>query len=128
MDRSTAQQAELSLVVLAVRPITEAKSRPMPEQIETLALTVWPILLAKEIEADEILRKRDLKADEKRDVLFSGISGTQHDHGIHAFVFGPDGKLYFNFGNAGDQLKDKDGKPIIDKAGNEVAAKRQPYQ
>jgi putative membrane-bound dehydrogenase-like protein len=75
----------------------------------------------------------DLKADAvdgnvKRDVLFSGISGSQHDHGIHAFVFGPDGKLYFNMGNEGKQLKDKDGKPIIDKAGNEVATKRQPYQ
>ena len=70
----------------------------------------------------------DLKADEKRDVLFSGISGTQHDHGIHAFVFGPDGKLYFNFGNAGNQLKDKDGKIIVDQAGKEVAANRKPYQ
>ena len=40
----------------------------------------------------------DDKADRK-EVLFTGISGTQHDHGIHAAVFGPDGKLYFNFGN-----------------------------
>jgi putative membrane-bound dehydrogenase-like protein len=75
----------------------------------------------------------DLKADRasdevKRDVLFSGISGVQHDHGIHAFIFGPDGKLYFNFGNEGKQLKDKDGKTILDQAGNEVAARRQPYQ
>jgi putative membrane-bound dehydrogenase-like protein len=69
----------------------------------------------------------DLKADRK-EIMFTGISGAQHDHGIHAFVFGPDGKLYFNFGNEGKQLKDKDGKPVIDKAGNEVAAKRQPYQ
>ena len=70
----------------------------------------------------------DLKADVKRDVLFSGISGTQHDHGIHAFVFGPDGKLYFNFGNSGNQLKDKDGKTIVDQAGNQVVASRKPYQ
>jgi putative membrane-bound dehydrogenase-like protein len=70
----------------------------------------------------------DLKADEKRDVLFSGISGVQHDHGIHAFVFGPDGKLYFNFGNEGKQLKDKDGKFVVDQAGNEVANRRKPYQ
>ncbi|WP_417735436.1 PVC-type heme-binding CxxCH protein [Rosistilla oblonga] len=69
----------------------------------------------------------DDKAD-KKEVLFSGISGSQHDHGIHAFTFGPDGKLYFNFGNAGGQLKDKDGKPIVDAAGNEVAAQRKPYQ
>ena len=70
----------------------------------------------------------DLKADDKRQILFTGISGTQHDHGIHAFVFGPDGKLYFNFGNSGNQLKDKDGKLVVDKAGNEVVAARKPYQ
>ncbi len=65
---------------------------------------------------------------DKQEVLFSGISGTQHDHGIHAFTFGPDGKLYFNFGNSGGQIKDKDGKLIVDAAGNEVAANRKPYQ
>jgi putative membrane-bound dehydrogenase-like protein len=70
----------------------------------------------------------DLKADDKREVLFSGISGVQHDHGIHAFVFGPDGKLYFNFGNAGGQLKDAKGKIVVDRAGNEVTARRKPYQ
>jgi putative membrane-bound dehydrogenase-like protein len=69
----------------------------------------------------------DLKADRK-EVLFTGIGGVQHDHGIHAFVFGPDGRLYFNFGNAGQQIKDKDGQPIIDKAGNEVAANGKPYR
>ncbi len=69
----------------------------------------------------------DDKAD-KKELLFTGISGTQHDHGIHAFVFGPDGKLYFNFGNSGNQIKDKDGKQIVDKAGNEVRGSRQPYQ
>src|SRR5207302_294995 len=39
----------------------------------------------------------DGKAD-KKEVLFTGIKGVQHDHAVHAFVFGPDGKLYFNFG------------------------------
>ncbi|HTN76312.1 MAG TPA: PVC-type heme-binding CxxCH protein, partial [Pirellulaceae bacterium] len=69
----------------------------------------------------------DLKSD-RQEVLFSGIGGTQHDHGIHAFVFGPDGKLYFNFGNSGGQLKDKNGKPIVDAAGNEINSNRKPYQ
>jgi len=69
----------------------------------------------------------DLHADRK-ELLFTGISGVQHDHGIHAFHFGPDGKLYFNFGNYGQTIKDKHGQPIIDKAGNEVKASRQPYQ
>ena len=69
----------------------------------------------------------DLKSD-KKEMLFTGIAGTQHDHGIHAFHFGPDGKLYFNFGNSGNQIKDKDGKQIVDMAGNEVTAARKPYQ
>jgi putative membrane-bound dehydrogenase-like protein len=69
----------------------------------------------------------DLKSD-RHELMFTGISGSQHDHGIHAFVFGPDGKLYFNFGNAGQRIKDKDGKPIIDKMGNEVNDSRKPYQ
>ena len=69
----------------------------------------------------------DGKSD-KKEVLFTGIGGTQHDHGIHAFVFGPDGRLYFNFGNSGKTIKDKNGKPIVDKAGNVVNDSRQPYQ
>ena len=69
----------------------------------------------------------DDKAD-KKEILFSGISGFDHDHGIHAFVFGPDGKLYFNFGNAGKQLKKPDGSPVIDLAGNEVKDNGNPYR
>tara|TARA_Y100000766_G_scaffold128864_2_gene110700 strand:+ start:4131 stop:6095 length:1965 start_codon:yes stop_codon:yes gene_type:complete len=69
----------------------------------------------------------DDKPDDKK-VLFNVIGGKQHDHGIHAFCFGPDGKLYFNFGNASRGLKTPDGKIIIDKAGNEIRDHRQPYQ
>ncbi len=80
---------------------------------------------------DKVLRFTDTNGDDvpdSKEVLFSGISGTQHDHGIHAFTFGPDGKLYFNFGNAGQQLRDKDGKPIVDMGGNEINSQRKPYQ
>jgi putative membrane-bound dehydrogenase-like protein len=71
----------------------------------------------------------DLKADGKPKVIFSGISGEQHDHSIHAFVFGPDGKLYFNYGNAGGQLKTADGKPIKDAAtGIEITDKGKPWR
>ena len=69
----------------------------------------------------------DGKAD-KKEILFTGISGVDHDHGVHAVSFGPDGKFYFNFGNAGSQIKDKDGKPIIDVAGNEINNKGRPYR
>ena len=66
-------------------------------------------------------------ADQKR-ALFTGIGGVDHDHGIHSFMPGPDGKLYFNFGNEGKQILDADGKPIVDRAGNVVADHRRPYQ
>jgi putative membrane-bound dehydrogenase-like protein len=69
----------------------------------------------------------DSKAD-KKELLFTGIGGVQHDHGVHAFVFGPDGKLYFNMGNEGQKVRDKDGNPIIDLEGNEVAGKGKPYR
>jgi putative membrane-bound dehydrogenase-like protein len=83
----------------------------------------------------------DGKAD-KRELLFTGISGKDHDHGVHAFVFGPDGKLYFNMGNEGKQLcypvnKDLplhgaidrvEFKPAVDLAGNEVNNHGKPYR
>src|SRR5438552_2670825 len=83
----------------------------------------------------------DGKAD-KRELLFTGIRGKDHDHGVHAFVFGPDGKLYFNMGNEGQQLYypvnkelplhgaiDKvEMKPVIDLAGNEVNNHGKPYR
>lgn len=65
---------------------------------------------------------------DRKDVLFTGIRGVQHDHGAHAFLFGPDGKLYFNVGNDGAQLQRPDGSWVVDVAGNEVRPHRQPYQ
>jgi len=69
----------------------------------------------------------DDKAD-KKEILFTGISGVQHDHAIHAFTFGPDGKLYFNFGNAGDSILDKNGQIVKDLEGINVQAKGKPYR
>lgn len=64
----------------------------------------------------------DDKAD-KKEILFQGMEGEQHDHGMHAFVFGPDGKLYFNFGNEGRQLKDAAGNVVKDQFGKEISPK-----
>lgn len=70
----------------------------------------------------------DDKADRK-ELMFTHIGGAQHDHGIHAFHFGPDGRLYFNFGNAGKQLCDKDGKLITDIHGVKCTNQNnRPYQ
>lgn len=61
----------------------------------------------------------DSKADRK-EILFQGIGGDQHDHGMHSFIFGPDGKLYFNFGNSGTTLKDKNNNVVLDQDGDEI--------
>lgn len=80
---------------------------------------------------DDVFSLIDENGDDKSDrkeMLFTKIGGRQHDHGIHAFHFGPDGKLYFNFGNSGRQLCDKDGNVLTDLAGNEIKTNRKPYQ
>lgn len=65
----------------------------------------------------------DGKADRK-EILFQGIGGEQHDHAVHAFVFGPDGKLYFNFGNSGQTLLDKNGQVVLDQDGDPIDANK----
>jgi len=60
---------------------------------------------------------------DKKEIIFQGISGEQHDHGMHSFVFGPDGKYYFNFGNSGGQLLDKNNDAVKDKFGVEINTK-----
>lgn len=41
---------------------------------------------------------------EKKEVLLTGFGGRDHDHGLHSFVGGPDGRLWFNTGNAGPHV------------------------
>ncbi|MCI0535472.1 MAG: dehydrogenase, partial [Verrucomicrobiales bacterium] len=84
----------------------------------------------------------DDQADQ-REVLFEDGGQGDHDHDLHAFVFGPDGKLYFNFGNDSPQLRRPtnlkslplhgpvpahDTAPVVDLAGNEVNNKGKPYR
>ena len=69
----------------------------------------------------------DLMAD-RHESLFTKIGQPQHDHSVHAFVVGPDGRLYFNFGNTGKGVHDRDGKPVIDRFGNAVLYNGKPYR
>lgn len=57
---------------------------------------------------------------EKKVAMFTGVGNPQHDHSGHSFLFGPDGKLYWNFGNTGEQVKDADGQTVIDIHGRAV--------
>ncbi|MFT5884901.1 MAG: putative membrane-bound dehydrogenase-like protein [Arcticibacterium sp.] len=65
---------------------------------------------------------------DKKEVLFQGIGGEDHDHGMHAFTFGPDGKFYFNYGNAGNGLLTSKGKPLKDKQGLVINGEGKPYR
>jgi putative membrane-bound dehydrogenase-like protein len=40
-------------------------------------------------------------AADKKEILLTGFGGLDHDHGLHSVVAGPDGRWYFNVGNAG---------------------------
>jgi putative membrane-bound dehydrogenase-like protein len=63
----------------------------------------------------------------KKELLFTKTGQPQHDHSAHSFLFGPDGKYYWNFGNTGHAVHDRDGKPVIDLAGNRVVDNGKPY-
>ena len=69
----------------------------------------------------------DLKAD-RRESLFTKTGTPQHDHSVHAFVVGPDGRLYFNFGNTGRAVHDKDGHLVTDRFGAPVNDSGKPHR
>lgn len=47
---------------------------------------------------------------DKKEILLTGFGGFDHDHSLHSLVTGPDGRYYFNTGNAGPHN-------VTDKAG-----------
>ena len=85
----------------------------------------------------------DSKAD-RRELLFEDNTKGDHDHCMHAFVFGPDGRLYFNFGNEVKELRrprggllalplngpvpEHESETVIDLAGNPVKTTGKPYR
>ncbi|MDE0839106.1 MAG: dehydrogenase [Kiritimatiellae bacterium] len=44
-----------------------------------------------------------------RDVLLTGFDGRNHDHSLHSVTVGPSGQWYFNHGNKGSSVTDKEG-------------------
>jgi putative membrane-bound dehydrogenase-like protein len=47
---------------------------------------------------------------DKKEILLTGFGGKDHDHSLHSVVTGPDGKWYFNVGNAGPhEVTDRSG-------------------
>ena len=64
---------------------------------------------------------------DKKELLFTKTGQPQHDHSAHSFSFGPDGKLYWNFGNTGQAVHDATGSVVVDKHGNQVVDNGKPY-
>ncbi len=64
MDRYVGEEAERKLVVLALEPVRAVAAKSRSEQIDALALTVWPLLIAPPLAADQIMVQRDPKAVE----------------------------------------------------------------
>lgn len=86
------------------------------EVIVTATPTVWRFV-------DE---DGDDKPDRK-EAMFTETGQPQHDHSAHSFLFGPDGKLYWNFGNTGKQVKDANGNTVVDIHGRAVVDNGQPF-
>ncbi|NND97920.1 MAG: hypothetical protein HKN47_11390 [Pirellulaceae bacterium] len=63
---------------------------------------------------------------DKKEAMFTETGQPQHDHSAHSFLFGPDGKLYWNFGNTGKQVKDSKGETVIDIHGRPVVDDGKP--
>ena len=65
---------------------------------------------------------------DKKEILFKGVQGVDHDHGMHAFIFGPDGRLYFNMGNEGKNLVSASGDTVVDIHGHKVSTNGKPFR
>lgn len=65
---------------------------------------------------------------DKKEVLFTGIRGEQHDHGMHTFIFGHDGRMYFNMGNEGKMLLEPNGDTVVDVHGRKVVTDGNPFR
>lgn len=64
---------------------------------------------------------------DRKEILFTGIENPKHDHSGHSFSFGPDGKLYWNFGNSGTTVKTTDGETVLDIHGRPVIDNGRPW-
>lgn len=56
MDKTVADEAELKLTVLALAPTKAVADRPMPERVQTLALTLWPTAFTERLRPPALSR------------------------------------------------------------------------
>ncbi|HEY2930390.1 MAG TPA: PVC-type heme-binding CxxCH protein [Acidobacteriota bacterium] len=60
-----------------------------------------------------IFTKDDQDNIVKKEVLLTGWRGIDHDHGVHAVVFGHDGRYYLNNGDQGFDITDRSGTRLV---------------
>ncbi len=63
---------------------------------------------------------------DRKEPFFTKTGQPQHDHSAHSFIFGPDGRLYWNFGNTGQAVHDAKGQPVVDIHGRPVVDNGKP--
>jgi putative membrane-bound dehydrogenase-like protein len=61
---------------------------------------------------------------DRKEYLFTESGRPQSDHSTHSVLPGPDGRLYWNTGDYGDQVKDHEGQLMYDRLGNAVIDRR----
>ncbi len=86
------------------------------EVIVSASPTVWRLI---DEDGDDVA--------DRKEAMFTETGQPQHDHSAHSFLFGPDGKLYWNFGNTGGQVKDANGETVIDIHGRPVVDDGSPF-
>lgn len=64
---------------------------------------------------------------DKKVAMFTETGQPQHDHSNHSFLFGPDGKLYWNVGNTGQVVKDANGEVVVDIHGRPIIDNGKPF-
>lgn len=88
-----------------------------PELVSPLGIAVFDNVVVVS-QPPHLLKLTDVNRDSKfdpasgdtREVLLTGFNGRNHDHSLHSVTAGPDGKWYFNQGNACAVFTDKSGK------------------
>jgi putative membrane-bound dehydrogenase-like protein len=93
---------------------------PQPKGTKVIVSAAPNVWLLTDEDGDDVA--------EKSTILFKTTGVWDYDHQIHKFVFGPDGRFYFNFGDAATSLTWPDGTVVTDLAGNAINNSGKPYR
>jgi putative membrane-bound dehydrogenase-like protein len=93
---------------------------PQPKGTKVIVSAAPNVWLLTDADGDD-------KAEDAK-IIMKTTGVWDYDHQVHAFVFGPDGKFYFNTGDAATGVTWPDGSPVVDMAGNKVTNKGEPYR